>query len=635
MNVIPALAKEVVRRLMKRTDEAAALRVTEELAAFVVRLSLFDSPHIDEKGNVAETPEGIEAMAEEISKYFVNCSPHVLATLSLQCQTAGLRGSFTNKRRNEKVKQEAITLRLLGSLCENSTSQPEEMLSEIAFFILHRYRQLNAAQGNVESRKETVAVLNAVLPRSQVRSFANQPAEEKRRQLEELHRIVWGIRLYNKAEGRTAGAGLLSLHETAEHLVTQLDSCISQEIHAATAVCSDYVKFFHPPSSPLGSPEKQALREEYHRQLQFLLNLRTAKERLDLLSARIRTNLLPAYEKTLVEVKAALGVGAMRSDGVTLRSSVPKRVAYPKFIALAEAYEDVEQSFEGFEEIEALVDISISLGKISKTSLPPTLLEEALATSKGEKAVDCAAIAAYVATRTESCPLFYAKNATELKQHASLRAMNGLCPVSFVEDGICVEGRKSEEDSACAGFVVRPAPAGSLGEWYAFFSEYALRRFVASPFWFIEAVKRMVREDFVLISLFDFLDRLPHELYIKGTRKYEAREGLVAAEARQDVCTQTGQIDPYMDHNYRWNEWDLRRQALKLVNLFDMRTHSTQTIASHFRRDDTTQIRPPRDDETQTMQDAAVQPPRTVQYLKGLRGTKTSAIETVQRTFLY
>ncbi|RNF21437.1 DUF3508 domain containing protein [Trypanosoma conorhini] len=638
MNVVPALAKEIVRRLRSRTDEATALSVTEELAAFVVRLSLFNSPDTDEKGNVAAAPEAIESMAEKISSYLAACSPHVLATLSLQCQTAALRGSFASKRRNEQVKQEAVTLRLLGSLCENSTRMPEEILSEIAFFILHRYRQLNATQGKVGPRKETAAVLNAVLPRSQVRAFANQTAEEKKRQLEELRRIVWGIRLYNKVEGRTAGIGLLALRETAEKSLNELGSRISEELHSAATVCSDYVKFLRSPSAPVGNPARQAICEEYHRQLQFLLNLRTAREQLDALSARIHTDFLPAYDKALAELQAVLGVGSMRSDGVTLRSRVPKRTVYPKFIALAEAYEEAEQSLDGFEEIQALLDVSLSLGKLQDTSLPPTILAETVTASK-ETTADRAAIAAAVATAAApqgaQVLLQYAKDASELAQHSASRAMNGLCLVSLVEDGICVEGRTSEADDAFAGFVVCSPPDSARGDWYAFCSEYALRRFVGAPLRFIEGAQHLVQEDLVLAGLLDLLRQLPRELYIKGTRTYEPRGSLVAAAERHDACTQTGQRDPYMDHNYRWNEWDLRRQALKLVNLLDMRTHSTQTIASHFRRDNTTQVRPPRDDATQTMQDAAVQPPRTAQYLKGLRGTQTSAIETVQRAFLY
>ncbi|ORC87836.1 uncharacterized protein TM35_000202450 [Trypanosoma theileri] len=643
MNVTPVLAKEIVKRFRKQTGGTSTSTLTPEFAAFAVRLSLLGSANKDEKGNVAETPEAIEAMADKLSKYFATCSTHVMATLSLQCQTAGLRANFLNKRRNEQVKQEAVTMRLMGSLCENSTRMPEEMLSEIAFFILHRYGQLRStAEGDVAVRKETVATLNAVLPRAQVRAFANQSAEEKRRQLEELRRIVWGIRLYNMSEGRTTGAGLTLLHDTASSTLSELQELITRELQKTAAVCADYVAFLRSPSAAIGSAERQALREEYHRTLQLLLNLRTAQQRLTDLANIIHGEHLPAYDTALAELRAVLGTSSMRSDGVTLHSSVPKRTVYPKFIALADAYEETLQSFEAFEEIRALVDLSLSLGTVATPSLPPTLLEQALAEAKDETPADRDATAAYIASlNPSSSAISYAANPAELKQHLASRGMHGLCPMCLVEDGICVEGKESEEEKAFAGFLVQAAVDGSKGTWYAFCSDTALRRFAASPKKYLDTVLQMAEGDMVLIGLLDMYDQLPRELYIRGTRKYESQVSASLAAAagasvkRHDMSTQTGQIDPYMDHNYRWNEWDLRRQALKLVNLLNMRTHSTQTIASHFRRDNATQIRPPRDDETQTMHNAAVQPPRTVQYLKGLRGTKTSAIETVQKTFLY
>jgi hypothetical protein len=48
-------------------------------------------------------------------------------------------------------------------------------------------------------------------------------------------------------------------------------------------------------------------------------------------------------------------------------------------------------------------------------------------------------------------------------------------------------------------------------------------------------------------------------------------------------------VDYNMQINYKWNEWDLRRDALMLVNLKKKLTHSTQTLQSHFRRDSETQ----------------------------------------------
>ena len=48
-------------------------------------------------------------------------------------------------------------------------------------------------------------------------------------------------------------------------------------------------------------------------------------------------------------------------------------------------------------------------------------------------------------------------------------------------------------------------------------------------------------------------------------------------------------VDTFIDPNYRWNEWELRRHALMLVNLKKKKTHAAQTVMSHFRRESETQ----------------------------------------------
>ena len=61
-----------------------------------------------------------------------------------------------------------------------------------------------------------------------------------------------------------------------------------------------------------------------------------------------------------------------------------------------------------------------------------------------------------------------------------------------------------------------------------------------------------------------------------------------------EISTQvdTHIVDGYIDVKYRWNEWELRRHALLLVNLKTKKTHSTQTALSHFKRESETQHYP-------------------------------------------
>jgi len=71
-----------------------------------------------------------------------------------------------------------------------------------------------------------------------------------------------------------------------------------------------------------------------------------------------------------------------------------------------------------------------------------------------------------------------------------------------------------------------------------------------------------------------------------------ARAPVLTAEAGTQVDTHFE--ESYIDRNYHWNEWEMRRRALMLVNLRNKATHSTQSTDSHFRREGVTQVYLPR-----------------------------------------
>ena len=84
--------------------------------------------------------------------------------------------------------------------------------------------------------------------------------------------------------------------------------------------------------------------------------------------------------------------------------------------------------------------------------------------------------------------------------------------------------------------------------------------------------------------------------------------------------TPTHFTESHIDIHYHWNEWELRRRALKIVNLTNCVTISQQTDQSHFRRDNEAQVYALRDRDTQTKKDAGTNPPIVTTYIAGLRG---------------
>ena len=63
-----------------------------------------------------------------------------------------------------------------------------------------------------------------------------------------------------------------------------------------------------------------------------------------------------------------------------------------------------------------------------------------------------------------------------------------------------------------------------------------------------------------------------------------------------------------------------------MTNIRKCVTTGQQTDNSHFRRENDSQVYLPRQKDTQTMKTSATQPPVTVQYTAGLRGTPAGAL---------
>eukprot|EP00741_Cyanophora_paradoxa_P012527 tig00020611_g12105.t1 len=104
------------------------------------------------------------------------------------------------------------------------------------------------------------------------------------------------------------------------------------------------------------------------------------------------------------------------------------------------------------------------------------------------------------------------------------------------------------------------------------------------------------------------------------------RQGPAKADA--DCQTSTHPIEKHIDPKYTWNEWELRRRALQLTNLRYKKTHSAQTVFSHFRRDNETQHYPPR---TRARRRASTPAPTAphAQLHRRLRGDPDSKMHVV------
>lgn len=103
----------------------------------------------------------------------------------------------------------------------------------------------------------------------------------------------------------------------------------------------------------------------------------------------------------------------------------------------------------------------------------------------------------------------------------------------------------------------------------------------------LEKIVAVLREMPQLIIFFDMYD----EMKANVIRPYrvENRQAASATSRSVEIQTETHPIPYNKDPNYTFSIWELRRQAIQLANLRASRTRSTQSDASVFRRNVTSQ----------------------------------------------
>lgn len=165
--------------------------------------------------------------------------------------------------------------------------------------------------------------------------------------------------------------------------------------------------------------------------------------------------------------------------------------------------------------------------------------------------------------------------------------------------------------------------------YYVFAHEVALEAFMEDPAKYVRAVLDLASKRPELIHLLRIQDSFPGaniSTMIRGTRDPRTRRGGDIGSSdevsKKDAATETPThfVEKFIDHSYSWNEWTLRKNAIKMTNLQNYATTSMQTDLSHFRRENTTQVYLQRDNAVQSSKESGTNPPITVTYLAGLRG---------------
>lgn len=182
----------------------------------------------------------------------------------------------------------------------------------------------------------------------------------------------------------------------------------------------------------------------------------------------------------------------------------------------------------------------------------------------------------------------------------------GFCPWTFVR---------------ARGLLVLGDPGLGIvqyqNSYYVFAHKEGIGQFMQDPEKYLNAIRHKAQAHPEYIQLLS----IPELFNFSPVAAHEPGDAAPGAATR-DAGTETPVhfVERHIDPSYTWNEWELRRRALKLANLQNCATVSQQTDASNFRRDNDTQVYLPKDATTQTTRDKGTNPIRQFNYVAGLRG---------------
>ncbi|XP_052772365.1 cilia- and flagella-associated protein 206-like isoform X2 [Mya arenaria] len=450
--------------------------------------------------------------------------------------------------------------------------------------------------------REATAALQSVFPQTELGTFMSLTKRDKERQLLELTMIVTGIRLFNKECGK-GGEGIDDLPAILNEAVPATTQNVDAEIHAALRCANKYTGLIEKIQGGENGegPSVQLLKEALINSRQHEAFLRVILN--DVISC--------AQQVEMLEQQLAARMEQLQAT-VQSKTAVPTAQVYPQFIHLS-------QLWSGFQDEMVLLSVLSNI----LASLDPF--------TRGHRELFNDEVLMPFLTGVNI-------RSDEQRIQETSGNENRVNPNDFRDlDWLFPETTKNfnklplQYRGFCAWALAKydrlllPAnpEIGVLrykDHYYAFSSKKAATEFAGNVEGYINQVAEGAKRSPELIQLLEL-----HTQFATITPYSTGKDQGRMIEKPVTKCDSGTQTDTHiLESNivksYEWNEWELRRKAIKLANLRTRVTHSMQTDLSNMRRDTAIQVWPPKEQETQTKTDSYTNVPKPSVFLAGLRG---------------
>ncbi|KAM4678882.1 cilia- and flagella-associated protein 206 [Amazona ochrocephala] len=606
-------AWNVVKKIIREVGQECTIQgqtVSEILVAFMVKAVALD-PRNDFKVDQILTKEDVQNIIQLCVTRLLDTTNPSLSTIKMQVyfdMNYANRAELLREQHRDLEARLAPVVRDIADSCPHLQEEMENVYRKIVSYVL-----LASGLGSptdIGVVREVTAALQSVFPQREIMTFSSLGKKNKEQQLKTFAMLVTGIRLYNKACGKGGSS------------IEDLPAILNEAIPSATRTIDEGLNNCHLRAYQY-TTLLESMQEDQHRHTQLssfklkeaLFNVRQYEAFLCILLSDAITS---AQEVEKMQVQFATTMEQLKNT-VENKVSVDANEVFPLFIALSNLWTGFQDEMLLLKFLTSLTNNLQQFLEIQSQLFPEelltSLLEGLTVKSDEERLRETMGTRVNVSDFKNQEWLF-----PETIEHFDqlLIQYHGFCAHAIGVKGLTLPGNPA------IGILKHKEKC------YVFTSKEAAYIFAQDPDKFIQLNVEKAKEYTELIQLlqlhhqFEYLvpyaqARTPDKCLMKPTVKCDSSSQ-----------TDTHILPPTIVTSYEWNEWEMRRKAIKLANLRRKLTHAMQTDLSNMRRQNSTQVYLPKDVSTQTKRDNSSNVPRPQIFLEGLRGQSSPTTHTVK-----
>ncbi|XP_041661850.1 cilia- and flagella-associated protein 206 [Cheilinus undulatus] len=604
-------AENVIKNIIRNIVQECAVRghaVSDTLVAFMVKAVVLD-PRNGFNVDRTLTKQDVEKLEELcLDKLMEECSPS-LDTIKMQVyfdlKYTSRREFLDEIHRVLESKLSSVSREITDSRVK-TREELDALYSKIITYILLRSGMGSPA--DINTVHEARAALQSIFPHTELGAFMYFLKRDKEQQLNELTMIVTGIRLFNKAKKKEEEETDLSelMPEALNEALPAVSTNLENELRVSQSLAWKYTAVLEKLTDPNSRSEDSNV--PIVSLNQALYNIRQHEGFLRMLLADA---CLCAKNVEILQSELSSNIKLLK-ETMKSKTAVPTKVVFPLFKTLSKLWSGLQEEAEL---LNILNNIRLNLqpfitsqAKIFSEDFLNKLLEASEVKTDEQRTIESSG-ERIDPGEMKSHDWLLPETTTSFNE-LSLQ-YNRVCGYTLVtRDGLLLPGNPH------IGILKYKE------KLYIFSSKEAAMKFSSSPDQFIEEVTEKAKISAELIQLLKLHQQIS---CISPYSEMQPGDSLMVKPITKcEISTQTDlhPLETNIDKSYEWNEWELRRKALRLADLFIKVSHSTQTDLSHMRRENMTQTWLPKNSACQTKRDGESSMPQPQIYLAGLRGQR-------------